>query len=97
MSNMFTDGSIKVYGGWTPIEVVSFNKEELNFVKEAVVSKSEYGKSVCFTFITGQHAYIPIEEAQQDSATIGDKVDPSKVKIVTLAKPGERNIKKVRL
>lgn len=96
LNNIFLSGELKVYGGWNPIDEHKFNKAELNFVKSAVVADSEYGKSIKFTFITGQYAFIELDSSSE-SLEIGTPVDPAKVTIITLSKPGEKNIRRVKI
>lgn len=79
---------------WTPIEVRAFDQEELDAVLEAVVRESKYGFSVKLVFKAGDFTFIPLEEGTSFSP--GDKVDLTKVKLVTLAKPGRDNIYRIR-
>lgn len=96
LNNIFLSGELKVYGSWNLIDNHKFNKAERNFVKDAVVADSKYGKSVKFTFVTGNYTFIELDSSNE-SLEIGTPVDLTKVTIVTLAKPGEKNIRKVKI
>ena len=96
LNNIFLSGELKVYGGWNPIDEHKFNKAERDFIKDAVIADSEYGKSVKFTFVTGQWTFIELDSSSE-SLEIGTPVDPAKVTIITLSKPGEKNIRRVKI
>ena len=65
-----------------------FSPEELSEVRSAKVVASQYGMSICFHMVEGCQKYIPV--SRDSIATIGDDVDLSKARILTLEKDGER-------
>ena len=92
--NIFS--ALRVYAGkWNEKEVKDFSAEEIALVSKAEVVESSYGMSVCFFMKAGGQTYIPLD--QNSSASIGDVVDLSKAKLVTLEKNGEDDIYRIRL
>lgn len=65
----------------------TFNSEELAEIASAKVVQSQYGMSVCFYMTSGGQTYIPV--SRDSAANIGDVVDPSKVKVLTLEREGK--------
>ncbi len=91
--NIFS--ALRVYAGkWSEKNVRAFVPEEIQAVEKAEVVESQYGLSVCFTMIAGGQTYIPLD--QSSSLGIGDAVDLSKAQLVTLQRPGENDIYRVR-
>lgn len=87
--------SLKVYAGkWMEKSVRAFDSEEIADIESATVVESQYGYSVCFFMRGGGQTYIPLD--QNSSLSIGDAVDVSKAKIVTLGRAGEKDIYRVR-
>ena len=92
--NIFS--SLRVYAGkWSEKKVEAFNAEEIALVDRAEVVESQYGLSVCFFMKAGGQSYIPLD--QNSSAAIGDTIDLTKAKVVTLCKQGENDIYRVRI
>jgi hypothetical protein len=92
--NIFS--ALRVYAGkWKEKKVESFKAEEIALVDKAEVVESQYGLSVCFFMKAGGQSYIPLD--QNSSAAIGDTVDLTKAKVVTLSKQGENDIFRVRI
>ena len=92
--NIFS--ALRVYAGkWQEKSVESFKAEEIALVDKAEVVESQYGLSVCFFMKAGGQSYIPLD--QNSSAAIGDIVDLTKAKVVTLSKQGENDIFRVRI
>lgn len=88
--------SLKNYAGkWSVVSERSFSQEEINSVKEAYVTDSQYGNSVCFVMVSGGQTYIPL--SSNSSVGLGDSVDLSKAKLLELARPGETNITRVEV
>ena len=88
--------ALRVYAGkWSEKNVESFKAEEIALVDKAQVVESQYGLSVCFFMKQGGQTYIPLD--QNSSAAIGDTIDLSKAKVVTLQKQGEEDIYRVRI
>ena len=63
-----------------------FDEEELSQVKSARVVASQYGKSVCFFMKDGCQKYIPV--SRDSNVSVGDEINLSEVKILTLEKDG---------
>ena len=92
--NIFS--ALRVYAGkWQEKSVESFKAEEIVLVDKAEVVESQYGLSICFFMKAGGQSYIPLD--QNSSAAIGDTVDLTKAKVVTLSKQGENDIFRVRI
>lgn len=85
---------LQVYGGsWNVIASRNFEAEEIAAVKKAEVVASEYGKSVCFFMHSGGQTYIPL--SNQSTLAVGDTVDISKAKILTLHRDGSKDITRI--
>ena len=65
-----------------------FSPEEISEVRSAKVVASQYGLSICFFMAEGCQKYIPV--SRDSIATVGDTVDLSKAKILTLEKDGDK-------
>ena len=90
--NIF-DG-LQVYGGkWKVTNERSFDAEEIAAVTKAEVVASEYGNSVCFFMHGGGQSYIPL--SNQSSLGVGDSVDLTKAKILTLHRDGNADITRI--
>lgn len=86
--------ALQVYGGnWAVKSSRSFDAEEINAVSKAQVVSSEYGKSVCFFMKSGGQTYIPLSTSS--SLAVGDSVDLSKAKLLTLGRSGNADITRV--
>ena len=91
--NIFS--ALRVYAGkWSEKSVRDFSSEEVAAVEQAKVVESQYGFSVCFMMKAGGQTYVPLD--QNSSLGIDDVVDLSTAKLVTLQKPGESDIYRVR-
>lgn len=85
---------LQVYGGsWNVTNERSFDAEEIAAVNKAEVVASEFGNSVCFFMKTGGQTYIPL--SNQSSLSVGDSVDLSKAKLLTLHRDGNDDITRV--
>ncbi len=92
--NIFS--GLQVYGGsWNVIASRSFDAAEIAAVKKAEVVASEYGNSVCFFMKSGGQTYIPL--SRDSSLGVGESVDLSKAKILTLHRDGSDNITRVEI
>ena len=88
--------SLQVYAGkWSVKSTRAFDAEEINAVKQAVVVPSQYGNSVMFTMIGGGQTYIPL--AQDATVGVGEIIDLSKARLLTLGKDGESDILRVSI
>lgn len=65
----------------------SFDAEELSQISSAKVVASQYGMSVCFYMVAGGQTYVPV--SRDSICHVGDVVDVTKAKILTLEKDGE--------
>ncbi len=92
MANIFS--SLRVYAGkWNLKSSRAFSPEEIAAVASAVVVASQYGNSVCFTMVSGGQSYIPL--SQNSAKAVGDSIDLTSAKILTLEKSGELDIFRV--
>ena len=90
--NIFS--SLRIYEEkWQLKSSRNFTAEEQAAVDEAVVVPSQYGNSVCFTMVSGGQTFIPL--SQTSSKTVGESIDLSKAKLLTLGKSGEADIYRV--
>ena len=91
--NIFS--ALRVYAGkWNEKDVREFTPEEITAVEKAEVVESQYGFSVCFIMKSGGMTYIPLD--QNSNFSIGDIIDLTKAQLVTLQRPGENDIYRVR-
>ena len=90
--NIF-DG-LNVYGGkWNVVNSREFTADECALVKSAEVVSSEYGESVCFFMVGGGQTYIPL--SNQSTLGVGDSVDLTKAKVLTLHRDGSDDITRI--
>ena len=88
--------SLKVYAGkWSEKEAREFSTEEIEAIAMAVVVPSQYGNSVQFIRKEGGMSFIPLD--QNANAGVGEMIDLTKAKLVTLEKEGEADIYRVRI
>lgn len=94
MSNIFN--SLRKYAGkWRVTSSRDFSEEEINAVERAEVVDSQYGNSVCFTMRGGGQTFIPL--STNSTLGVGESIDPSKAKLLTLSKEGEADIFRVEV
>lgn len=92
--NIFS--ALRVYAGkWSEKKSRQFTSEEVAAVEKAEVVESQFGLSVCFFMCAGGQTYIPLD--QNSSVAIGEHIDLSKAALVTLCRPGEEDIYRVRV
>ena len=92
--NIFS--SLQVYAGkWTLKSSRDFTAEEKDTVQSATVVPSKYGNSVCFMMVNGGQTFIPLSSTS--SLGVGDSVDLSSAKLITLGKQGEADIYRVEV
>lgn len=86
--------SLRKYAGkWSVIASRAFSDEEQKAVTSATVVPSQYGNSVCFMMMGGGQTFIPL--STNSNKAIGETIDLSQAKLLTLAKEGEENIYRV--
>ena len=91
--NIFS--SLRLYAGkWAVKESRVFNQEELDAIDIATVIPTQYGNSVCFMMVSGGKTFIPLD--QSSTLGVGETVDLSKAKLLTLSKKGEADIYRVK-
>ena len=94
MANIFS--SLRVYAGkWNLKSSRAFSPEEVAAVASAVVVPSQYGNSVCFMMVGGGQTYIPL--ANDATVGVGESIDLTKAKLLTLEKEGESDINRVSI
>lgn len=92
--NIFS--TLKTYAGkWNVKSSRAFTKEEIQAVESATVVPSQYGNSVCFMMVGGGQTYIPL--ANDATVGIGESIDLTKAKLLTLEKNGESDINRVSI
>ena len=88
--------SLRVYAGkWSVKETRRFAAEEIAAITMAVVVPSQYGNSVQFIRKDGGMSFIPLD--QNANVGVGEVVDLTKAKLVTLEKQGEADIYRVSI
>lgn len=88
--------SLQVYAGkWSVKSTRAFDAEEIAAVKQAVVVPSQYGNSVMFTLVKGGQSYIPL--STDATVGVGEIIDLTKAKLITLSKDGESDIVRVSI
>lgn len=90
--NIFS--SLRVYAGkWAVKASRAFEAAEIDQVNHAEVVDSQFGNSVCFFMKGGGQTFIPL--STNSTLGIGDAVDLSKAKLLTLERPGDADIYRV--
>ena len=90
--NIFT--KIRQYAGkWQLKNSRKFTAEEINAVERTEVVASQYGNSVCFFMKQGGMAFIPL--SKESTLGVGESVDLSTAKLLTLSTEGEDDILRV--
>ena len=93
---MIIFSTLRVYAGkWSVKSSRNFTEEELAAVKSATVVPSQYGNSVCFMMVGGGQTYIPL--ANDATVGVGESIDLTKAKLLTLEKEGESDINRVSI
>lgn len=88
--------SLQTYGGkWNVKSERNFDPEEIAAVKSATVVASQYGSSVCFFMKSGSTHYIPLSNTSD--LAVGDTVDITKAKLLTLSREGNEDINRVAI
>lgn len=92
--NIFS--SLRVYAGkWGVSASRDFTADEIGAVQSAHVVDSQYGNSVCFLMKSGGQTFIPL--STNSTLGIGDDVDLSKAKLLTLSREGDADIYRVEI
>lgn len=92
--NIFS--SLRVYAGkWMVKASRAFSQDEIDAVESASVVDSQYGNSVCFLMKAGGQTFIPL--STNSTLSIGDSVDLSKAKLLTLGREGDADIYRVEI
>ena len=85
---------LEVYAAkWAKTASRAFQAEEIAAVNEAVVVESDYGNSVCFFMKAGGRTYLPL--STESAYKLGEEVDLTSAKLITLSKSGEADISRV--
>ena len=86
--------SLKVYAGkWAVKASRAFSQEEIDAIDSASVVDSQYGMSVCFFMKGGGQTFIPLSNTS--SLNVGDTVNLTTAKLLTLGREGESDIFRV--
>ena len=92
--NVFS--SLRVYAGkWMVSNSRAFSADEISAVQSAQVVDSQYGSSVCFFMKSGGQTFIPL--STNSTLSIGDNVDLTKAKLLTLHREGDADIYRVEI
>ena len=94
IENMNIFSKLKQYAGkWQLSDSRKFTDEEIAAVERTEVVASQYGNSVCFFMKGGGMSFIPL--STQSNLGVGESVDMSTAKLLTLSKQGEDDILRV--
>ncbi len=86
--------SLRIYAGkWSVKGSRNFTADEISAVDSAKVVDSQYGSSVCFFMKAGGQTYLPL--STESSLQVGDEVNLSEHRLITLEKSGEADILRV--
>ena len=86
--------SLRIYAGkWSVKGSRNFTADEIDAVSSAKVVDSQYGSSVCFFMKAGGQTYLPL--STESSLQVGDEVNLSEHRLITLEKSGETDILRV--
>ena len=92
--NIFS--TLRTYAGkWNVKSSRAFTQEEIQAVESATVVPSQYGNSVCFMMVGGGQTYIPL--ANDATVGVGESIDLTKAKLLTLEKGGESDINRISI
>lgn len=92
MFNIFE--SLRTYAGkWQLKSSRNFTQEEIACVERNEIVASQYGNSVCFYMVGGGMTFIPL--STNSTKGVGESIDLSKAKLLTLGKAGEDDIQRV--
>lgn len=92
--NIFS--TLRIYAGkWSVKSSRAFTQKEIQAVESATVVPSQYGNSVCFMMVGGGQTYIPL--ANDATVGVGESIDLTKAKLLTLEKEGESDINRVSI
>lgn len=90
--NIFS--SLRVYAEkWAVKDSRDFTADEIAAVQSAHVVDSKFGTSVCFMMKSGGQTFIPLSSTS--SLAIGENVDLSKAKLLTLCRQGDADIYRI--
>lgn len=88
--------TLRTYAGkWSVKSSRAFTQEEIQAVESATVVPSQYGNSVCFMMVGGGQTYIPL--ANDATVGVGESIDLTEAKLLTLEKEGESDINRVSI
>ena len=78
---------------WQQTDCRHFTAEEIASVERTEIVASQYGNSVCFFMKEGGMSFIPL--SKESTLGVGESVDMSTAKLLTLSKQGEDDILRV--
>lgn len=92
MANIFA--KLRQYAGkWNVSDSRNFSQEEIAAVERNEIVASQYGNSVCFYMVGGGMTFIPL--STNSTKGVGESIDLTKAKLLTLSKSGEDDILRV--
>lgn len=90
--NIFS--KLRQYAGkWNVSDSRNFTQDEIAAVERNEIVASQYGNSVCFHMVGGGMTFIPL--STNSTKGVGESVDLTKAKLLTLSKSGEDDILRV--
>ena len=78
---------------WQVRESRQFTAEEINAISRNTIVSSEFGLSVCFYLKSGGCSFIPLSNTSKKG--IGESIDMTTAKVLTLGREGEKDIHRV--
>ena len=92
--NIFS--SLRMYAGkWLVKSSRDFTPQEISSVESAEVVTSQYGNSVCCHMQGGSMTFIPL--SNNSTVGVGESVDLSRAKLITLGRDGDADIFRVEV
>lgn len=86
--------TLQVYAGsWNVKDSREFTSEEIESVASAEVVESQFGLSVCLVMKTGGKSYVPLD--RESGKSIGDSVDLTQARLMTLGRDGDKDIYRI--
>lgn len=77
---------VKQYGQYKVVANDPLCSDDIKNIEKAEIIDGKYGLSVCFTYISGNTCYLPVDKYIQNKVGVGDVLDPKEIRVLTLQK-----------
>ena len=90
--------ALRIYnpGKWNVLSRDKMSNDEIAEYKSAEVVASDFGHSVMLTMHDGMRKYIPVSTTSKD-VHVGDSVNLKDATVVTLGRPGDKDIQRLEI